>query len=105
MSTAPTPWKAGHLPGLRDEEVTWQTLRFDGVTGQPLEIAVPVLTPAQAGELAQRVRLSAREVLQALTVSAVIERIDRAVARLLDVNDPLRQQADELLPRRTIVAS
>jgi hypothetical protein len=101
MSTAPTPWKAGHLPGLRDEEVTWQTLRFDGVTGQPLEIAVPVLTPAQAGELAQRVRLSAREVLQALTVSAVIERIDRAVARLLDVNDPLRQQADELLPRVT----
>lgn len=101
MSTAPTPWKAGHLPGLRDDEVTWHTLRFDGSPGQPLDIAVPVLTPTQARDLAHRVRLSAREVLQTLPVSAVIERIDRAVARLLDTGDPLRQQADDLLPRVT----
>jgi len=102
MSTVPSSaWKAGHLPGLRNEEVTWQTLRFDGVPGQPLEIAVPALMPEQAAALARRVRLRAREVLQTLPLSAVVERIDRAVARLLDANDPLRQQADELLPRVT----
>ncbi len=101
MSATPFPWRAGHLPGLRDDEVAWHTLRFEGVPGQPLDIAVPVLTPTQAGELARRVRQSARNVLQGLPVSAVIERIDRAVARLLDTNDPLRQQADELLPHVT----
>jgi hypothetical protein len=96
-----TPWKAGHLPGLADHEVAWHTLRFEGVPGQPVDIAVPALTPQQADALAQRVRRSAREVLQALPVSALIERIDQAVARLLDVNDPLRQMADDLLPRVT----
>ncbi len=101
MSLVGTPWKAGHLPGLADDEVAWQTLRFEAASGQPLDIAVPALTPAQAGALAQRVRRSAREVLQALPVSTIIDRIDRAVARLLDADDPLRQQADALLPRVT----
>ena len=36
-----------------------------------------------------------------MPVSAVIERIDRAVDRLLDANDLLRQTADALLPRVT----
>lgn len=101
MSAAPTPWKAGHLPGLRDDEVAWHTLRFDAVPEQPLDVAVPVLAPAQAQVLAQRVRQSARAVLQTLPVSTVIERIAQAVALLLDADDPLRQQADALLPRVT----
>jgi hypothetical protein len=101
MNAAPTLWKAGHLPGLTDDEVAWHTLHFEGVAGQPLQIAVPALTPAQADALAHRVRQSAREVLQTLPVSAIIERIDRAVARLLDSRDPLRQEADALLPRVT----
>ncbi|MEY2619143.1 MAG: hypothetical protein RL522_2145 [Pseudomonadota bacterium] len=101
MTAASTPWKAGHLPGLSDTEVAWQTLRFEAIPDQPQEIAVPVLTPAQAQALAQRVRQSARAVLQALPVSALIDRIDRAVAHLLDPHDPLRQQADALLPRVT----
>ena len=100
MTKAGTPWKAGHLPGLTDAEVAWQTLRFESA-GQPLDIAVPALTPEQARALALRVRQSARDVLQALPVSAIIERIDRAVARLLDPADPLRQEADALLPRVT----
>jgi hypothetical protein len=101
MSTVDAPWKAGHLPGLADSEVAWHTLRFEGVPGQALDIAVPVLTPDQTRSLAQRVRQSAREVLHHLPVSAVIERIDRAVQRLLDPNDPLRQAADAMLPRVT----
>ncbi len=101
MSAAPTIWKAGHLPGLSDDEVEWHTLRFEAGPGEPLEVAVPVLTPVQARALAQRVRRSARAVLQAMPVSAVIERIDQAVAHLLDTDDPLRQQADALLPRVT----
>ncbi len=101
MSGTPAPWRAGHLPGLDEAEVGWQTLRFEGVPGQPLEIGVPVLTSEQGSALAQRVRQSARDVLQAMPVSTIIERIDRAVARLLDTSDPLRQQADALLPRVT----
>ncbi len=101
MNAAASPWKAGHLPGLADHEVGWHTLRFDAAPGQPLDIDVPVLSPEQAHALARRVRQSARDVLQALPVSAIIERIDRAVARLLDDTDPLRRQADALLPRVT----
>ena len=101
MSGAQDVWRAGHLPGLANADIDWHTLRFDAVPGQPLQVAVPTITPQQARELAQRVRQSAREVLQAMPVSDVIARIDCAVARLLDARDPLRQEADALLPRVT----
>jgi len=101
MSDPVQAWKAGHLPGLHDTDVGWHTLHFDGLPGQPLDVAVPVLSPQQAHALAQRVQQSARDLLQALPVSAVIERIDRAVTCLLDPDHPLRQQADALLPRVT----
>ena len=93
-------WTAGYLPGLSTRDVRWNTLEFTGPGGN-LEVAVPVLEPEQMRTLAARVRQASREHLRSLPVSAIIGIIDRAVARLLDVQDPLRREAEELLPRVT----
>lgn len=87
---------AGYLPGLPADAVQWQTLRFADAT-QTLEVAVPQLTPAQMTALAMHVRQAARQ-LKAMPVSQIIEAVDRAIARLLDANDPHRRELDHLLP-------
>ena len=43
--------RAGYLPGLTDDEVDWQILRFGGADA-PLEVAVPVLTDTQMQTMA-----------------------------------------------------
>ena len=90
-------WRAGHLPGLAPDEVHWQTLRY-AAHGGHLNVEVPLLTDAQMQALAAHVRLAAQARLQPMTVDAVIGVIDRAVARLLDEKDPVRREADALLP-------
>ena len=90
-------WRAGHLPGLASDEVHWQTLRY-AAHGGHLDVEVPLLTDAQMQALAAHVRLAAQARLQPMTVDAVIGVIDRAVARLLDEKDPVRREADALLP-------
>ena len=89
--------RAGHLPGLSADAVEWRTLTFRRGT-DALDVAVPVLTEAQIAELATRVRANARSYLKSRTVAEVAAAIDRAVARLLDRNDPWRQKAERLLP-------
>ena len=88
---------AGYLPGLKQEEVHWETLDF-GTGPARVEIQVPRLSGAQMKALAQRVRHASREHLKTMRVSQIIEVVDRAVTRLLDPRDPYRQQADALLP-------
>jgi hypothetical protein len=88
---------AGYLPGLAREDVQWQTLAFESTAGRA-EVEVPVLSAQQMAALARRVKHASRRQLRTMTVSQVIEVIDRAIARLLDANDPYRQQADHLLP-------
>jgi len=88
---------AAYLPGLPAEQVQWQTLRF-GVGADGVEVAVPHLTPAQLTALAAHVREAGRQQLKRVPVSQIIAAIDRAVARLLDANDPYRVEADRLLP-------
>jgi hypothetical protein len=88
---------AGYLPGLKQEEVQWQTLHFDSAQ-TAVEVNVPVLSAGQMTALASRVKAASRAHLKTLTVSQIIEIIDRAVARLLDPADPYRQEADRLLP-------
>ena len=90
-------WRAGHLPGLSPRDVAWLALPFSA-HGQTIEIEVPRLSASQMQALARHVKRSAREVLQNLSVNAIIEILDRAVARLLDLNDPIRREADHLLP-------
>jgi hypothetical protein len=89
--------RAGYLPGLTDDEVDWQILCFGGPDGA-LEVAVPVLTDAQMQAMAERVRVASRDHLKTLTISQIIDIIDRAVARLLDRKDPYRRKAEEILP-------
>ena len=89
--------KAGYLPGLSDDEVQWQVLPFEQA-GVRLEVSVPVLSGAQMQALAQRVREAADQHLRPMPVAEIIDAIDRAIARLLDRNDPYRQLAEAWLP-------
>ena len=88
---------AGYLPGLRDDEVQWNVLHFER-NGVRLEVSVPVLTAAQMQALADRVREASNRHLRRMPVAEIIDAIDRAIARLLDRNDPYRQQAEAWLP-------
>ena len=88
---------AGYLPALARDDVQWQTLAFESVAGR-VEVQAPVLTEQQITALVRRVRQASRLHLRTMTVSQIIEVVDRAIARLLDPDDPYRQQADRLLP-------
>ncbi|MVW80882.1 acyl-CoA reductase [Bordetella sp. 02P26C-1] len=89
--------EAGYLPGLTADEVSWHSLHF-GSGARQLEVAVPVLTAAQMQALALRVKQASARHLRTMSVSEIIAIIDRAIARLLDRDDPYRRQADAWLP-------
>lgn len=91
-----TPWTAGQLPGLRDEELAWQALSFGA-----LEIRVPLASPQQLRAVGRHVRAAAAQHLRTLPVSRIVEIVDAAVARLLDRSDPFRREAERLLPAVT----
>ena len=97
-------WRAGHLPehlpGLASRDIEWRVLRF-AAHGRALDVEGPLLTDAQMKALADHVRRAAREHLQPMPLDAIIDVVDRAVARLLDTREPLRQLADDLLPTVT----
>ena len=88
---------AGYLPGLVPTDVQWKTLVFE-TPAVRLEVAMPVLSQQQTTSLARRVKAASHRHLKTMTVSQIVAVVDRAIARLLDPNDPYRQQADLLLP-------
>ena len=88
---------AGYLPGLSADDIDWQTLIFDR-GNERVEVAVPVLSDAQLDDLAARVKHASRTYLKSLAVPRIIATIDKAIARLLDRDDPYRQKAERLLP-------
>ncbi len=89
--------RAGHLPGLAVGEVAWRELDF-ATWGERVQISVPVLSAAQARTLAAHVRENARAYLKTLPVAQIVATIDKAIARLLDRDDPWRRKADAILP-------
>lgn len=89
--------QAAHLPGVDLKAVQWHTLTF-GEGAQRVEVSVPKLAPEQLQALARHVRTQGGAQIRALPVSQIITAIDRAIARLLDTQDPYRQQLDRLLP-------
>ena len=91
------PWNAGHLPGLSGQEVEWHALSF-GTAGQRLEVRVPLLTPAQLRAMVRHVREASARHLKTLSVSEIIAIVERAIARLLNPQDPVRREAERLLP-------
>lgn len=88
---------AGYLPGLAPARVQWQALVFESGPTR-LEVAVPVLSPEQMRALAVRVKQASRRHLKTMTVSQVVDVVDRAMARLLDPADRYRREIDQLLP-------
>jgi hypothetical protein len=56
------------------------------------------LTDPQITALAARVRDASRRHLKTLPVARIVDIVDRAIARLLDRNDPYRKKAEALLP-------
>lgn len=89
--------RAGHLPGLAAAEFEWRQLDF-AAWGESVQVAVPVLAEAQARMLAAHVRENARSYLKTLPVAQIVATIDKAVARLLDRDDPWRRKAEAILP-------
>jgi hypothetical protein len=89
--------QAAHLPGLDLHAVQWHTLTF-GAGVQRVDLSVPRLTPEQLQALARHVRTQGGAQIRALSVTQIIAAIDHAIARLLDAQDPYRQQLDQLLP-------
>jgi SAM-dependent methyltransferase len=89
--------RAGHLPGLSADQVSWRDL---GVTDTACQgVQVPVLTEAQIRSITAKVREQSALHLRSMSVSDIIVRIDLAIHRLLDANDPARQTLDAWLPR------
>ncbi|PTM41003.1 acyl-CoA reductase [Bosea sp. 124] len=88
---------AGHLPGLSAAEVEWRVLDF-AAWGESVQVSVPLLTEPQGCALAARIRENARAYLKTLPVAEIVSTIDKAVARLLDRNDPWRRKAEAVLP-------
>lgn len=88
---------AGYLPGLPADEIDRQTLVFDR-GNKRVDVSVPVLDEAQLTDLAHRVRQASQAYLKTLSVPEIMAIIDKAIARLLDRDDPYRRKAEELLP-------
>jgi len=88
---------AGYLTGLKPDEIDREILVFNR-GNEHVEIAVPVLSETQLGDLASRVKQASRAYLKTLTVAQITTIIDKAIARLLDRNDPYRKKAEHFLP-------
>jgi hypothetical protein len=93
-------FKAGYLPGLRDDEVRWKRLQL-GASNDALTVEVPELSPDQFKTLASRIRQASRLHLKTWPVSDIVRTIDTAIGRLLNAEDPYRQTLERLLPRAT----
>ncbi|NKB20224.1 MAG: acyl-CoA reductase [Alphaproteobacteria bacterium] len=89
--------KAGYLPGIKADNVDWQTLTYDR-GGQAIDVSVPLLSEEQMKDLSARIKEASQQYLKSLTVSDITATIDAAVARLLDRKDTYRQQSEEYLP-------
>ncbi len=90
-------FRAGHLPGLDDEALIWHAL--DPADPSRAGIEVPQLTTEQVSRVIQTVRQQADMHLRTMSLSQIIERIDAAVMRLLDPQDPARRTLEHWLPR------
>jgi hypothetical protein len=88
---------AGYLPGLDPDAVQWSPQSY-GPADAPLSVLLPVLEDTQITDVARHVRYNSQTHLKALPVGQIVDAIDRAVARLLDCEDPYRRRMDALLP-------
>lgn len=88
---------AGYLPSTLKGELEYKTLTFEG-NYRKLEVQVPQLSQQQLDHVIKVVKESAASVLKSLSVTQIIEIIDKVIEQLLDRSNPYRQKAEELLP-------
>jgi Acyl-CoA reductase (LuxC) len=88
---------AGYLPSTLKGEPEYKTLTFEG-NNRKLDVQVPLLSQQQLDQVINVVKASAASVLKSLSVTEIIEIIDRVIEQLLDRSNPYRQKAEELLP-------
>ncbi len=89
---------AGYLPRLFQEgELEYKTLTFEGKS-EKLDVQVPVLTKQQLDNVIARVKQASATILKSLTVTEIVQIIDRVIEQLLDRSNPYRQKAEKLLP-------
>ena len=89
--------RAAYLPGLTPHEIQVEARRFTA-HGQCVEVLLPRLTPAQLRKVARHVKAAAKQQLVSMPVMAIVDAIDRCVARMLDADNPARQEMEKLLP-------
>lgn len=94
---SPCTLTAGYLPSGAPDGVGWHTTVFEA-HGRQVVVRSPELVPQQLEAVAREVRASAQTTLAAMPVADVVCAVDRAVARWLDPNDPVRQEANRVLP-------
>ena len=88
---------AGHLPLFEAKDIQREKLSFSNKKIS-LEINVPILSSLQCEVLCEHVRKNSEQFLKKQTINTIIDLIDKAIERLLNRNDPVRQKAEELLP-------
>ena len=84
---------AGYIPDIGEEEFEKKIIKF-----QDLEVELPLLKNEQMNKVIDTVKKGSAEVLKSLTVSEMVEIIDKVTDRLLDRSSSYRQKAEKLLP-------
>ncbi len=85
--------RAGYIPELEEETFETKILKF-----QDLEVEIPLLTEKQMKQVMETVKKGSTETLKNMTVSEIVNIIDKVIAGLLDRSSPYRQKAEKLLP-------
>lgn len=88
---------AGYLPKFQEGELEYRTLTFEGKS-EKLDIQVPVLSKQQLDDVIAVIKQESANILKSLTVTEIIQIIDRVIEQLLDRTNPYRQKAEKLLP-------
>jgi hypothetical protein len=84
---------AGYIPDIGEVEFERKILKF-----QDLEVELPLLTKEQMNKVIDTVKRGSAEDLKPLTVSEVVEVIDKVTDQFLDRSSSYRQKAEKLLP-------
>ncbi|MCM3587785.1 acyl-CoA reductase [Mesobacillus maritimus] len=88
--------RAGYIPNIGEEDFELNILKF-----KDLEVEVPLLTDEQMNKVIETVKKGSAEVLKSLSVSEMVNIIDKVTEQMLDRRSPFRQKAEELLPHVT----
>ncbi|WPZ17111.1 acyl-CoA reductase [Geobacillus subterraneus] len=88
---------AGYLPYIGDEPIETRVLTFEK-NGERVEVEVPLLTVEQLNKVMGKVKQASAQFLKSLSVTEIIDLLDRVMAQLLDRRHPYRQKAEQVLP-------